>query len=303
MSKHQDNKQHVLLGNPNTRLLEGWLKRDPCHSHICICIFSVATKSTVMLFDRPLSFMAGINMRQRLEWTKGLWETQKDGSQELDGHEPSIEMEEKMSTHSQQYLAKDFNKMKPIIIIIDCLVQFAPLGSIHTWAYRLKYTWKTWVLSSCSHCNHMLSHVPNSWRGIFSVRYIFCLINAPSCFLALAVFFLLFFLDMGELSLTREGYTSFLGVSQELKVRVGDDVVLNCSASSSDKLSFSWNKNVRKPQECAQQHLYYTWGKLVIGCLTPSFTPSLCLISIHLCVGFSFSFGRAQSSFQFSLLF
>lgn len=212
--------------------------------------------------------------------------TQKDGSQELDGHEPSIEMEEKMSTHSQQYLAKDFNKMKPIIIIIDCLVQFAPLGSIHTWAYILKYTWKTWVLSRCSHCNHMFSHVPNSWRGIFSVRYISCFINSPSCFLTLAV---VFFLDMGELSLTREGYTSFLGVSQELKVRVGDDVVLNCSASSSDELSFSWNKNVRKPQECAQQHyLHYTWGKLVIGCLPPSSPPSLCLISMWTPVFFPF---------------
>lgn len=35
-------------------------------------IISVAIKSTVMLFDRLLSLMGGINKRQRLEWTKGL---------------------------------------------------------------------------------------------------------------------------------------------------------------------------------------------------------------------------------------
>ncbi|XP_042280137.1 uncharacterized protein si:ch211-79k12.1 [Thunnus albacares] len=47
---------------------------------------------------------------------------------------------------------------------------------------------------------------------------------------------------MGELSLTREGYTSYLGVSQELKVRAGDDVVVKCSASSSEQPSFYWQK-------------------------------------------------------------
>ncbi|TKS82346.1 Peroxidasin [Collichthys lucidus] len=48
---------------------------------------------------------------------------------------------------------------------------------------------------------------------------------------------------MGELSVSREGFTSYLGVSQDLKVRVGDDVVLKCSASSSEEPSYSWNKN------------------------------------------------------------
>lgn len=76
--------------------------------------------------------MAGINMRQRLEWTKGLKETERERSRELDGHEPSIEMEEKMSSYSQHCLSKDFDKMKPIIIIIDCLVPFVPPRSIHT---------------------------------------------------------------------------------------------------------------------------------------------------------------------------
>lgn len=95
-------------------------------------IFSVAIKSTAMLFDRLLSLMGGINKRQRLEWTKGLKETERERSQELDGRGPSIEMKEKMSHYSQHCLSKDFDKMKLIIIIIDCLVQSAPLGGIHT---------------------------------------------------------------------------------------------------------------------------------------------------------------------------
>lgn len=52
---------------------------------------------------------------------------------------------------------------------------------------------------------------------------------------------------MGELSLSRAGFSSYLGVPQELKVRVGDDVVVKCSASSSEEPSYFWNKDVRKP--------------------------------------------------------
>ncbi|KAF1388192.1 hypothetical protein PFLUV_G00087650 [Perca fluviatilis] len=48
---------------------------------------------------------------------------------------------------------------------------------------------------------------------------------------------------MGELSLSREGYTSYLGVPQELKVRLGDDVVVKCSASSSEEPNYYWNKD------------------------------------------------------------
>ncbi|KAM8734944.1 neural cell adhesion molecule 2 [Acanthopagrus schlegelii] len=48
---------------------------------------------------------------------------------------------------------------------------------------------------------------------------------------------------MGELSLSREGFTSYLGVPQELRVRAGDDVVLKCSASASEEPSYFWNKN------------------------------------------------------------
>ncbi|XP_071324706.1 cell surface glycoprotein MUC18 [Trachinotus anak] len=47
---------------------------------------------------------------------------------------------------------------------------------------------------------------------------------------------------MGELLLSREGYTSYLGVPQELKVQPGDDVVLKCSASSSEEPSYYWHK-------------------------------------------------------------
>ncbi|XP_031708392.1 CD166 antigen [Anarrhichthys ocellatus] len=48
---------------------------------------------------------------------------------------------------------------------------------------------------------------------------------------------------MGELSLTREGYTSYLSIPQELKVRLGDDVVVRCSASSSEMPFYFWNKD------------------------------------------------------------
>ncbi|XP_058504785.1 carcinoembryonic antigen-related cell adhesion molecule 1 [Solea solea] len=47
---------------------------------------------------------------------------------------------------------------------------------------------------------------------------------------------------MGELSLSREGYSKYLGVPQELKVHPGDDVVLRCSASSSEKPSYFWHQ-------------------------------------------------------------
>lgn len=58
-------------------------------------------------------------------------------------------------------------------------------------------------------------------------------------------------LDMAEVSLSREGYTSYLGVPEELKVQPGEDVVLKCSASSSEEPSYFWHKEVRKPGECA----------------------------------------------------
>ncbi|XP_056299966.1 uncharacterized protein si:ch211-79k12.1 [Pseudoliparis swirei] len=49
---------------------------------------------------------------------------------------------------------------------------------------------------------------------------------------------------MRELSLTREGYTSsYLGVPQELKVRLGDDVALVCSASSSEEPNYFWSRD------------------------------------------------------------
>lgn len=47
---------------------------------------------------------------------------------------------------------------------------------------------------------------------------------------------------MGELSLSREGYTGYLGTPHELKVRLGDDVVVKCSASSSEEPSYFWYK-------------------------------------------------------------
>ncbi|XP_040020488.2 cell surface glycoprotein MUC18 [Gasterosteus aculeatus] len=47
---------------------------------------------------------------------------------------------------------------------------------------------------------------------------------------------------MGELLLTREGYSSYFGAPKELKVRLGDDVVVKCSASSSEEPTYLWSK-------------------------------------------------------------
>ncbi|XP_039974735.1 advanced glycosylation end product-specific receptor [Xiphias gladius] len=47
---------------------------------------------------------------------------------------------------------------------------------------------------------------------------------------------------MGEPSVSREGYTLYLSVPQELKVQAGDDVVLKCFASSSEEPSYFWRK-------------------------------------------------------------
>ncbi|CAJ1062679.1 uncharacterized protein si:ch211-79k12.1 [Xyrichtys novacula] len=48
---------------------------------------------------------------------------------------------------------------------------------------------------------------------------------------------------MGELSLSRVGYSSFFGMSEELKVQLGDDVAVQCSASSSEEPKYFWNKD------------------------------------------------------------
>lgn len=48
---------------------------------------------------------------------------------------------------------------------------------------------------------------------------------------------------MGDLSVSRNGYSSYLSVPTELKVRLGDDVVLKCSASSSEEPTYLWKKN------------------------------------------------------------
>lgn len=50
---------------------------------------------------------------------------------------------------------------------------------------------------------------------------------------------------MSDLTLSKEGYTKYLGIPKELSVRTGDDVVLTCSARSSEEPSYFWNKEVR----------------------------------------------------------
>ncbi|XP_028986037.1 uncharacterized protein si:ch211-79k12.1 [Betta splendens] len=47
---------------------------------------------------------------------------------------------------------------------------------------------------------------------------------------------------MAELSLSREGYRCLLGAPKELRVRQGDDVVLECSAASSEEPKYFWFK-------------------------------------------------------------
>ncbi|XP_047453870.1 uncharacterized protein si:ch211-79k12.1 [Mugil cephalus] len=47
---------------------------------------------------------------------------------------------------------------------------------------------------------------------------------------------------MDELSLSREGYSSYLAQPQEVRVRLGDDVVVKCSTSSSEEPSYFWHK-------------------------------------------------------------
>ncbi|XP_034554650.1 uncharacterized protein si:ch211-79k12.1 [Notolabrus celidotus] len=48
---------------------------------------------------------------------------------------------------------------------------------------------------------------------------------------------------MGDLSMSREGFSSYLRMPEDLKVRLGDDVVVQCSASSSEEPKYFWNKD------------------------------------------------------------
>lgn len=48
---------------------------------------------------------------------------------------------------------------------------------------------------------------------------------------------------MEDLMVSRNGFSSYLGVPQELKVRAGEDVVLKCSTSSSEEPTYLWKKN------------------------------------------------------------
>lgn len=94
--------------------------------------------------------------------------------------------------------------------------------------------------------------------------------------------------DMGELSLSREGYTNYLGNPEELRVRVGDDVVVKCSASSSEEPSYLWQKRVRN--QCP----YYAFGNL-------SFPLSLFALSLSRCDLSSFC--HIPLGFVLSILF
>ncbi|XP_057690146.1 uncharacterized protein si:ch211-79k12.1 [Corythoichthys intestinalis] len=47
---------------------------------------------------------------------------------------------------------------------------------------------------------------------------------------------------LGDVQLSREGSISFLGLSQELRVRQGDDIMLKCSATASEEPNYFWYK-------------------------------------------------------------
>ena len=174
--------------------------------------------------------------------------------------------------------------MKPIIIIIDCSVWPVPPGRTRTWAPIHSDILEIWVCLPAATTTNICS-VTSQFHEKVAPAYI----KFPaSLMLHRACRLLFFFSDMGELSLSREGFTSYLGVPQELRVRAGDDVVLKCSASASEEPSYFWNKNVRKPGDCAQRRRpHYALGNSVrslflhpILDVTSLFFPSLVPVSL-----------------------
>lgn len=92
-----------------------------------------------------------------------------------------LKMEEKMSHYSQHHFPKDCVETEPIIIVIDCLVQFLPLGNIRTWAFALGHTLLRFeCLGEASTINllYMFSHATLmkteacAWARIISCRLI-----------------------------------------------------------------------------------------------------------------------------------
>lgn len=74
--------------------------------------------------------------------------------------------------------------------------------------------------------------------------------------------------DLGDVYLYREGYNSFLGLSQEIRVQKGDDVTLKCSASCSEEPNYCWYKEVSL-EPCSFIFLMNFFLKFVLVILVP----------------------------------
>lgn len=75
----REQRSALLAGAPVSVGGRSWMKRHPWRGrpdYRCPLSSQWPPESTVMLFDRLLSLMGGINKRQRLEWTEG---TEGDG--------------------------------------------------------------------------------------------------------------------------------------------------------------------------------------------------------------------------------
>lgn len=148
-----------------------------------------------------------------------------------------------MSYYSLHCFSKDFDKMKPIIITIDSSVQSAPIASylsLHAQVDLKDLRVDQMLPVRCYLCKRMFSHITKALKKAnpnndqFMSKLSFC---HPCCAL-----------DLRGPSLTMEGYSRYMEVPQDVKVRVGADVVVKCSASSSEEPSYFWQKEVRAPQ-------------------------------------------------------
>lgn len=209
--------------------------------------------------------MAGINMRQRLEWAKRLNETE--------GEKPGAGWTWAIYWDGREKESL-FTTLPSISWRLLSLLLIAWYSLCHWEAFILEpicpNTLKKPECSTAARAANTVCSV-TSWTNeeVASENIIFpaSVINAPSCLLMPAAFS-----DMGELCLSRVGYSSYMGISQELKVHHGDDVVLTCAASSSEEPSYFWNKNVRRRQECAQwQCLHYSSRNLPLRAPLSSF--------------------------------
>lgn len=91
-----------------------------------------------------------------------------------------------MSHYSQHRFPKDCDETEPIIIVIDCSVQFLPLGNIHTWAFVLWDTlqWHGVFMRGFHH--KLILYVPSHpllmKTGVRWSPHCFMLVNAQTCF-------------------------------------------------------------------------------------------------------------------------